>query len=84
MAQYMPGLDTGVDTVPLEDTGFRLRQGFDAWNREGAFAFRALNIKTVFIRRAAYFRVNATGKVYRVESKQKTVEIRAVRRSSGE
>lgn len=72
-----------MDSVPLEDTGIRPRQGFDAWNREGLFAFRALNLKTVFMRRAAYFRVNATGKVYRIESKTKTVEVHAVRRVSG-
>lgn len=40
-----------------------------------------MSIATVFRRRAAYFRVNATGKIYRVISRFKTVEVRAGRRA---
>lgn len=73
-----------MDSVVLEDPGIRLRQGYDAWDRDGCLRFRALALSTVFRRRAAYFRVNSTGKVYRVVSAQKTVEVRAVRRLSGD
>lgn len=75
---------SGMDSVALEDPGVRLRQGFDAWGRDGLLRFRALALATVFRRRAAYFRVNSTGKVYRVISRDKTVEVRAVRRSGGD
>lgn len=72
-----------METVALEDDGVRLRQGFDAWDKDGNLTFRALRLRTVFRRRAAYFRINATGKVYRVISRLKTVEVRAVRRGGG-
>jgi hypothetical protein len=70
-----------METVALEEDGVRLRQGFDAWSKDGRLAFRAHVLSTVFRRRAAYFRVNATGKVYRVISRLKTVEVRAERRA---
>jgi hypothetical protein len=72
-----------METVALEDDGVRLRQGFDAWDKDGRLAFRALYLPTIFRRRARYFRVNSTGKIYRVVSPDKTVEVRAVRRSGG-
>lgn len=64
-----------MELVTLEDTGIRLRQGFDAWDGDGRFRFRTLTIGRIFQRRAAYFRVNRTGKVYRVFSRDKTVEV---------
>jgi len=64
-----------VEKVVLEDAGIRPRQGFDAWDREGKLAFRTMQMSNVFRRHAAFFRVNSTGKVYRVVSRYKTVEV---------
>lgn len=65
-----------MELVSLEDPGIRLRQGFDAWDARGRFAFRTMRLGRIFQRRAAYFRVNATGRVYKVFSREKTVEVR--------
>jgi hypothetical protein len=62
--------------VQLEDAGIAPRVGFDAWRRDGTFAFRSLRQGAVFSRRAAYFRVNATGSVYAVISRFKTIQVR--------
>jgi hypothetical protein len=65
-----------MDVVALEDAGIRPRWGFDAWDKDGRFKFRCAQMKYVFFRRAKYFRVNSTGKIYRIESRYKTVEVR--------
>jgi hypothetical protein len=70
-----------MELVALEDPGIRLRQGYDAWDVRGRFVFRTMRLGRIFQRRAAYFRVNGTGKVYRVFSRLKTVEVRVGRRS---
>jgi hypothetical protein len=64
-----------VELVSLEDPGIRLRQGYDAWDVRGRFVFRTMRLGRIFQRRAAYFRVNGTGKVYKVFSRDKTVEV---------
>lgn len=66
-----------MDSVRLENAaGIRPRFGFDAWDAAGAFIFRALTRSAVFRRRRArYFRVNATGRYFRIESREKTVEV---------
>ena len=66
-----------MESVSLEPAGMYPRLGFDAWRADGSFAFRTRYIGRVFQRRAAYFRVNATGKFYRVVSRWKTVEVAA-------
>ncbi len=65
----------------LENPGIRPRQGFDAWDMDGVFRFRTLILANVFKRKAAYFRVNQTGKVYRVVSRHKTIEVQMGRRA---
>lgn len=65
-----------MESVTLEPRIYP-RLGFDAWAPDGSFKFRTLNMGRIFHRRAAYFRVNTTGKVYRVYSRWKTVEVRA-------
>jgi hypothetical protein len=65
-----------MEVVDLDDTGIAPRVGFDTWRKDGTIAFRTLRQSEVFRRRAAYFRVNATGRVYRVHSRWKTVEVR--------
>ena len=72
-----------METVALQDDGVRLRQGFDCWDKAGRLAFRALHLATIFRRRAAYFRNNETGKVFRVISRDKTVEVRMERKPAG-
>ena len=64
-----------MDTVELQDPGIGVRVGYDAWRKNGSFAFRAIQLKTVFARRAGYFRENRDGRVFRVESRYKTVQV---------
>lgn len=73
-----------METVALDDIGgIRPRSGYDAWDADGRFRFRTLYQNSVFQRRPAFFRVNSTGKVYRLVSRWKTVEVRAAGRRSG-
>jgi hypothetical protein len=65
-----------MQVVELENAGIAPRAGFDCWRRDGAFAFRTLRQALVFQRRAGFFRVNATGRVYRVVSRWQTIEVR--------
>jgi len=64
-------------TVSLEREAIRLRQGFDVWTASGKLTLRTMSMKRVLARRAAYFRVNQTGKVYELVSRQKSVELPA-------
>jgi hypothetical protein len=64
-----------MDVVTLASGGIAPRAGYDAWRRDGSFAFRTLRQSEVFSRRAAFFRVNSTGRVYRIFSRWKTVEV---------
>jgi hypothetical protein len=66
-----------VSFVSLEKEFGRLRQGFDVWDARGRLVLRTLVMKRVLSRRAAYFRVNATGKVYALESRFRSVEMPA-------
>jgi hypothetical protein len=66
-----------VAVVALERETGRLRYGFDVWNAEGKLVLRTLAMSKVLRRRASYFRVNATGKVYQLENRFKSVEIPA-------
>lgn len=61
----------------LEDPGIAPRAGYDCWRKDGGFGFRTLRQAIVWQRRAAFFRVNATGRIYRVYSRWRTVEVRA-------
>jgi hypothetical protein len=65
-----------MDAVNLAHPGIGVRVGFDCWRRDGSLAFRTLRQSEVFARRAAYFRVNSTGEVYRIVSRYKTVRVR--------
>ncbi len=64
-------------TVSLERTGFSLPNGFDVWNAKGKLILRTLSINRVLARRAAYFRVNDSGRIFELVSRQKSVEIPA-------
>lgn len=64
-----------MEIAELQGTGIVWRVGFDAWRKNGSFAFRTLKQSEVFRRRAAYFRVNASGRVFRVYSRWRTVEV---------
>jgi hypothetical protein len=61
--------------VALERETGRLKQGFDVWDVRGKLILRTLSMAKVLRRRASYFRVNSTGKIYALESKFKSVEI---------
>lgn len=63
--------------IALERETGRLKQGFDVWDVRGKLILRTLAMSKVLRRRASYFRVNATGKIYALESKFKSVEIPA-------
>lgn len=65
-----------MDAVDLAHPGIGVRVGFDCWRKDGSIAFRTLRQAEVFSRRAAYFRVNSTGEVYRIVSRYKTVRVR--------
>jgi len=62
--------------VELEKEFGRLRQGYDVWDARGRLVLRTLVMKRV-LRKAAYFRVNATGKIYALESRFKSIEVPA-------
>jgi hypothetical protein len=63
--------------VELEKEFGRLRQGYDVWDARGRLVLRTLVMKRVLRRKAAYFRVNSTGKIYALESRFKSVEVPA-------
>lgn len=64
-----------MEKADLQDTGIVWRVGYDCWRKDGSFAFRTLRQGEVFRRRAAYFRVNASGRVYRLYNRWRTVEV---------
>lgn len=66
-----------VAIVSLERETGRLRQGYDVWNVRGELVLRTLALSRVLRRRASYFRVNSTGRIYQLESRHKSVEIPA-------
>ena len=66
-----------VSIVSLEKEFGRLRQGFDVWDARGRLVLRTLVMKRVLRKKAAYFRVNSTGKIYALESPWKSVEMPA-------
>ena len=66
-----------VSFVELEKEFGRLRQGYDVWDARGRLVLRTLVMSRVLRRRAAYFRVNATGKIYALESRFRSVEMPA-------
>ena len=61
----------------LERETGRLRYGFDVWDARGRLVLRTLVMKRVLKRKACYFRVNATGKIYALESKERSIEVPA-------
>jgi len=63
--------------VELEKEFGRLRQGYDVWDARGRLVLRTLVMNRVLRRKAAYFRVNATGKIYALESRFKSIEVPA-------
>jgi hypothetical protein len=88
VAQYKPVLhfsspkvaepmQAATALVSLERETGRLKQGYDVWDVRGKLILRTLVMKRVLRHKASYFRVNATGKIYAVESKYKTVEMPA-------
>ena len=62
-------------SVRLDPPSFHPRVGFDAWDRDGHYRFRTLRMGQVFSRRARYFRVNMSGRVFEVVNRFKTVEV---------
>lgn len=68
---------TATAIVSLEREFGRLKSGYDVWDRDGRLILRTLVISRVLRRRASYFRVNSTGKIYALESKTKSVEVPA-------
>ncbi len=70
-------MEQAVSIVSLERETGRLRTGYDVWDVRGKLVLRTLVMKRVLQRRASYFRVNATGKIYALESRQKSVEVPA-------
>lgn len=66
-----------VSLVSLERETGRLKTGYDVWDVRGKLVLRTLVLKRVLRRKASYFRVNATGKIYALESRQKSIEIPA-------
>jgi hypothetical protein len=66
-----------VSIVSLEKEFGRLRQGFDVWDTRGRLVLRTLVMARVLRRKAAYFRVNSTGKIYALESRFRSVEMPA-------
>jgi hypothetical protein len=61
--------------VELETVTGRLKQGYDVWDARGRLVLRTLVMKRVLRRRASYFRVNSTGKIYALESAHKSIEV---------
>jgi hypothetical protein len=64
-----------VTLIALERETGRLKTGYDVWDRSGRLVLRTLAMSRVLRRRSAYFRVNATGKIYQLESRHKSVEL---------
>lgn len=64
-------------TIRLELCSSRFSYAFDCWNAKGEFIMHTSNRQSIFTRRARYMRVNQTGKVYRIVSRQQTEEIPA-------
>jgi hypothetical protein len=63
--------------VSLEREAVRLREGFDVWRADGKLILRTMSMRRVLARRASYFRVNQSGKVFELVSRQKSVELPA-------
>ena len=61
--------------VELENPTGRLKQGFDVWDVRGKLVLRTLVMKRVLRRRECFFRVNATGRIYALESRSKSIEV---------
>jgi hypothetical protein len=68
-------LAVDIRPIELEETGFRFRTGYTVWNAKGRFILQTESMARVLRRRAAYFRVNQTGRVYELESRHKSVEL---------
>jgi len=62
--------------IVLERANFHWSQGYDYWTRDGSIR-HTLKIGIIFGRRARFFRVNATGRIFRILSRHETVEIPA-------
>lgn len=60
--------------IVLERASIQLKQGYDYWTRDGSIR-HTLKINLIFGRRAEFFRVNATGRIFRVLSRYETVEV---------
>lgn len=60
--------------IVLERASFKWRDGYDYWTRDGSIR-HTVKIKQIFGRRVRFFRVNATGRVFRILSPHETVEI---------
>jgi hypothetical protein len=68
-----------MDRVSLEHPGISVPYGFEVWDRTGKLILRTRSRDAVFRdRKAAYFRVNQTRKVYRIISKMQTEELASV------
>lgn len=70
-------MEVDVSFVSLERVTGRLNMGYDVWDVRGRLVLRTLALSRVLRRRASYFRVNATGRIYALESRHKSVEIPA-------
>lgn len=68
-------MEVDVSIVSLERETGRLKVGYDVWDCRGRLILRTLALSKVLRRRASYFRVNQTGKIYQLESRHKSVEI---------
>ena len=66
-----------VSIVSLEKEFGRLRTGYDVWDCRGRLVLRTLVMARVLRRKAAYFRVNSTGKIYALESRFRSIEMPA-------
>ena len=71
-----------LSSVRLDHPGIAPRHGYDAWRADGSFLCRSLTLSRVFRRRARYFRRNADGRVFLVESASKTVQVEPVWRGA--
>lgn len=71
-----------MQPAALDNPGINPRAGYDAWRADGSFLLRSLTLTPVFRRRAKYFRLNADGRVFRVESASKTVQVQPVWRGA--
>lgn len=75
----MRGKDVLTNTAEaeLERPPFSIRFGWDAWNAKGDFLTRATSEAAMWKRNPSYFRVNSSGLVYAVISRERTAEIPA-------